>query len=262
MRWIIGDIHGMLLPLRKLLDEIAKRDRHPTFLFCGDYVNRGPDSRGVIDLLLSLPSALFCRGNHDDTFNLLMTGQSFVPLLQVDVVTTFEHFLQYGLDQTLYSYGIEPDALAKAARWPSARVIKDLLEPVPDSHRKFFEKLPGVLHEPDFFVAHARWNPCAGTKPELFDKELRQSPQARHDVIWGRFTSRELLQTKQWDRPGFFGHTPVTMYRSSSPLLPVEAEQVYLLDTGAAVNDEGRLTAWCFEEGNYVQVERDGKLAL
>jgi len=262
MRWIIGDIHGMLLPLQKLLDEIAKRDPKPKFMFCGDYVNRGPDSRGVVDLLLSLPDALFCRGNHDDTFNLLMTGRSFVPLLQVDVVTTFEHFLQYGLDQTLYSYGIDQDALAKAARWPSPTVIRELLAPVPDAHRDFFDNLPGALHEPDFFVAHARWNPLVATDPRFFDNELRHSPQARHDIIWGRFTSRELLQSKRWDRPGFFGHTPVTMYRTTSPLLPVEADKVFLLDTGAAVNDEGRLTAWCFEESNYVQVERDGTLAL
>lgn len=262
MRWIIGDIHGMLLPLERLLDEIHKRDDRPRLLFCGDYVNRGPESRRVVDLLLTLKNAAFCRGNHDDTLDLLMTGKSYVPLTQVDLSSTFDHFLKYGLEQTLESYGVDPEAIQKATHFASDRAVQRLFDPVPDDHRRFFHTLPGVLHEPEFFVAHAWWDPLGGTEKKKFHSALNHSPQARHDIIWGRFTSEELAQSKKWDRPGFFGHTPVTMYRAISPLLPVEAEQIFLLDTAAAVNEQGRLTAWCYEETRYIQVERDGELSL
>ena len=262
MRWIIGDIHGMYTPLDALLTEIARQDSRPRLLFCGDYVNRGPDSRRVVELLLTLTNAAFCRGNHDDTFNLLMTGESYVPVLELNIATTFEHFLQYGLDQTLESYGVDRRAVKATAYAPTTAGIHALLEPVPPAHRTFFDSLPAVLHEKEFFVAHAKWSPTIGSSHRVFDRELGQSSKARHDIIWGRFTSKELSQTKTWDRPGFFGHTPVSMYRSLSPMLPVEASQIVLLDTAAALHEDGRLTAWCYEETRYVQVERDGSVVV
>ena len=79
MRWIIGDVHGMRDALRALLDSVHKLDPSPRFYFVDDYVNRGPDSRGVIDLLLTLRDARFCRGNHDDIFDMVLTGESFAP---------------------------------------------------------------------------------------------------------------------------------------------------------------------------------------
>lgn len=262
MRWIIGDIHGMHTPLDALLSEISLQDSSPKLLFCGDYVNRGPDSKRVVDLLLSLSNAAFCRGNHDDTLDLLISGHSFVPMLDLSVTTTFEHFLQYGLDQTLESYGITMRAIKEVAYEPTAERIHNLFKIIPERHRAFFRELPAVQHEPDFFVAHAKWSPGVKSTEKVFDYELGHSPKARHDVIWGRFSSKELSQTKQWDRPGFFGHTPVSMYRHLSPPLPVEASQIFLLDTAAALHEDGRLTAWCFDENRYVQVERDGSLAL
>ena len=56
MRWIVGDIHGMVQPLATLLLQTRKHDPDAQFLFVGDYVNRGRDSRNVIELLIRLPS--------------------------------------------------------------------------------------------------------------------------------------------------------------------------------------------------------------
>jgi serine/threonine protein phosphatase 1 len=63
----IGDVHGCSLALDALLDSIATRDED-TLVFLGDYVDRGPDSRGVIERLIalsSLPNFVALRGNHD-----------------------------------------------------------------------------------------------------------------------------------------------------------------------------------------------------
>ena len=71
MNWVIGDIHGMLRPLRALVDRVRRADPGAALLFVGDYINRGPDSKGVIDFLLALDGARFCRGNHDDIFRIV-----------------------------------------------------------------------------------------------------------------------------------------------------------------------------------------------
>ena len=66
--WVIGDIHGFSLALERLLDNIAP-DSDDTVVTLGDYIDRGPDTRGVIDRLLKLRTE--CRlvsllGNHEE----------------------------------------------------------------------------------------------------------------------------------------------------------------------------------------------------
>ena len=259
MHWIIGDIHGMYLPLSELLDEIGRQDDDATFVFCGDYVNRGPESRQAIELLLSLDNAKFCRGNHDDAFDLLLSGTCFAPGGSVSgVVMTFEHFLKYGFDQTLHSYGVDDRRIEKARRAGSVAAVNDLLEIVPADHREFFHTLPVVQSFKDFFVAHAKWTTDVPPGVPSFATQLAASNKLRHDVVWGRYTYDEVKGPKQWQRPGFFGHTPVATYARADPLTPLVGRQITLLDTGAAIGLEGRLTAWCVEESRFVQCDRDG----
>ncbi|MBL9205578.1 MAG: serine/threonine protein phosphatase [Opitutaceae bacterium] len=69
----IGDIHGELGKLRTVMSKFPPIDAQDTLVFLGDYVNRGPDSRGVLDTLQSLKSSspakvIFLRGNHEDAW--------------------------------------------------------------------------------------------------------------------------------------------------------------------------------------------------
>src|SRR4051794_40858377 len=107
MRWLIGDIHGMLKPLDTLLREISRRDDDAFFYFLGDYVNRGPESRGVISLLLSLENAKFIRGNHDDVLDQILHGKAYAEnSSRGDRFVALQWFLEHGLLETLQSYGI------------------------------------------------------------------------------------------------------------------------------------------------------------
>src|SRR5580704_10019899 len=106
MRWIIGDVHGMLTPLAALLDAVGEIDASPQWIFVGDYVNRGPDAKEVIDFLIELPDARFCRGNHDDNFEVFLTGRSFVEDLPQNRMLAFQFFIEHGLAETLASYGV------------------------------------------------------------------------------------------------------------------------------------------------------------
>ncbi len=70
----IGDIHGDLAALEKLLTRLPELDADDTVVFLGDYIDRGPNSKGVIDKVRSLcdgglPAKVVClRGNHEDAW--------------------------------------------------------------------------------------------------------------------------------------------------------------------------------------------------
>ena len=92
----LGDIHGCLAALGTLLEIVGPRP-DDTIVTLGDYVDRGPDSRGVIDKLLDLRSQ--CRliplmGNHDEMFLDICTGRKEL----------FDQWLLFGGDATVASY--------------------------------------------------------------------------------------------------------------------------------------------------------------
>ncbi len=159
MRWIIGDIHGMYRMLCALLEAVQQKDPHPQFYFVGDYVNRGPESKLVVDLVLSLKNARFVRGNHDEVFDLVLNNHSFAPHPEMNArLDAFLGFLQFGLDATLLSYGIDPEKLEQTAHRPSIKALDQLLESISPEHRRFFQSLPAVIEEPDLLIAHGKWD--------------------------------------------------------------------------------------------------------
>jgi serine/threonine protein phosphatase 1 len=259
MRWVIGDVHGMRLTLESLLAAVGKRDPSPRFLFAGDYVNRGPDARGVLDLLLALPDATFVRGNHDDVLDVILHGRGYCDHpTSIDRVGAFRWFMQHGLAETLVSYGADHAHLAYAAAHPSEARVSDAVEAIPAAHRAFIRGLPPVHEEPDLFVAHAMWDPH--DDPPSIAERLAASPPDRFRVLWGRYAERDVLSRKRWRRTGYFGHTPVQSYRASQRT-PLRGPSIVLLDTGAALAPGGRLSAVCHETGECVQVDRAGRVA-
>ena len=97
--YVFGDIHGCREPLLELLDKVNPDPYDDTLVFLGDYIDRGPDSKGVIDHLLHL-SATFkkvitLKGNHEEVFLNYLNGKDI------------NFFLGIGGEQTLQSYGID-----------------------------------------------------------------------------------------------------------------------------------------------------------
>ena len=93
MIYAIGDIHGCLDPLRRLMEKIRLSEADE-LVFIGDYIDRGPDSKGVIDYLLTLRGRYtFLMGNHERMFLDFLKGKDrFL-------------FLYNGGTETLESYG-------------------------------------------------------------------------------------------------------------------------------------------------------------
>lgn len=117
----IGDIHGCLAPLRLLWQTIdfKPEDR---MIFMGDYVDRGPDSKGVIDFLIDLkkqrPDIVFLSGNHEEKFL----------LSQMDMTDRNHWFEAWGGIQTLESYGPEGFDAVPEAHWEFLRQAKPYFE--------------------------------------------------------------------------------------------------------------------------------------
>lgn len=253
----------MLRALDGLLRAIDARDREPRFYFAGDYVNRGPDAKGVIDRLLTLGGAArFVRGNHDDVFDLIVNGQSYCHYPHnSDPVSAFDWFMNFGLSNTYNSYGADYADLEYLWRRPSPDRLSRLNEIVPDAHRRFIRSLAPAIQDDDLFVAHAMWDPDDGDDPARMAAALAASEQARFRLVWGRYGEGEITRPKRWSRTGYFGHTPVFNYGESltgGEKLPVRGPKIILLDTGAALVAGGLLSAACAETGEILQVDRTG----
>lgn len=262
MRWIIGDIHGMYAALAGLVEAVSRQDAAPRFLFVGDYVNRGPDSRQVIDLLLALPNASFVRGNHDDVFDLVLHGTCYDPHSAApDPISAFGWFMKHGLDNTFMSYGVDDALLEAIERRPNPQRLRHLAAAVPATHKRFIHELPPVIEEQDLFVAHAMWDAEEPDDSPGVAARLAARPRLRHRILWGRYTAEEIRRPKRWTRTGFFGHTPV---EAMGPMVhrgrntPIRGPRIVLLDTAVALSPGGRLSAVCAETAQVVQTDRAG----
>lgn len=263
MHWIIGDIHGMLHPLEKLLEAVQRHDDRPRFVFVGDYINRGPDSKAVIDLLLTLDDARFLRGNHDDVFDEILHGNSYCKdASQADRIVAFRYFLQHGLDNTLLSYGVDWAEIEYLAEHPDEERLVDLMMCVPEHHRQFVRQLQPVYETGELFVGHGKWDPDEHDMRPAMSQQLTGSMRLRQNLLWGRFIAGQVTQRKTWNRVGYFGHTPVENYphllSEDEQYRPIVAPNMVLVDTGAALSPIGRLTAYCHETQSFLQTNHFG----
>jgi hypothetical protein len=265
MRWVIGDIHGMFGPLEAMLEALSALDSTRRFYFVGDYVNRGPESSRVLDLLLTLKpdEARFCRGNHDDVFDLILHGEwlggehdAYEPL------AACTWFLKHGLADTVASYAIDEAELDYLRYNPSEKLLELIRAAVPESHKAFIRNLPICIDESDAFIAHAFWPPEESIDL-LHVAERLEDAAMRHRVVWERYKVGQIIARKPWKRTAYFGHTPTQNYAGldgADEGKPIFGPHIALLDTAVALGADGRLTAVCIEDGRVVQVDRKGKL--
>lgn len=170
---VIGDIHGCSASLTLLLQEVLHQA--DTFVFLGDYVDRGSDSKTVIDTILSLkktnPRVIALMGNHDWLFLQHLSGQDN------------SLFLQVGGRQTLASYGLSPTF----DRAEIGRVV-------PLEHVAFLKSLPLFWEDQHAIYVHAGLQPGRHLS--------QQTPQW---CLWAR--EQFIHTTYEFGKPVVFGHT-------------------------------------------------------
>jgi serine/threonine protein phosphatase 1 len=217
--YAVGDIHGRLDLLGALQEKIARDGETATdkriIVYLGDYIDRGADSKGVIERLLAQPpegfSARHLKGNHD---------QSLLDFLEEPA--HYRMWKDYGARETLLSYGVMPprgegdSALKKAS--------EDLALALPEAHLEFIRGLELSVTIGDYFFVHA------GVRPGL--PLSKQSPQ---DLMWIR--EEFLTSSSDFGKVVVHGHSP-------SPM-PVKRANRIGVDTGAYAT--GRLSCVVLE---------------
>ena len=101
-RIAIGDIHGCCKSLKGLLEKKIRITKKDQIIFIGDYIDRGPDSKGVLDYLLALKEEgyklVFIRGNHEEMLIESFSSQTY-----------FQPWMNNGGGATLKSFGISQE---------------------------------------------------------------------------------------------------------------------------------------------------------
>lgn len=216
--WVIGDIHGAADLLRPLLravgEDLEQAPRSRRILVClGDYIDRGPDSRGVLDSLIAFGrdpkvEAHFLRGNHEDRMEAFLVDPDTGPT-----------WCALGGRETLGSFGVHPPART-AGRQAWADASAALNKALSADHRAFLAGQKHSLTLGDFFFAHAGAEPGVSLD--------RQDPQ---QLMWIR--NRFLDHRDPFEKMIVHGHTPV-------PDVHIDHRRI-ALDTGAYAT--GRLSA-------------------
>ncbi|MBR0717259.1 metallophosphoesterase family protein [Bradyrhizobium liaoningense] len=203
--YAMSDIHGCAHLLEQMLrvidaDLINSRPPYAIEVFMGDFIDRGPDTRSTLDLLVERSrrgNAIFLKGNHE--------------AILVDVMedpSRFDDWLRVGGAQTLMSYGLAPDS----QKDDPAALLRRLLQVMPTEHVEFLDNLRLSFTCGDFFFVHA------GVRPGV---PLAKQQEA--DLLWIR---DEFLQCeKDFGKYVVHGHTPVR----AAELLANRAN----IDTGA-----------------------------
>lgn len=153
--YAIGDIHGRLDLTETLLDAIAAdhETRAPAELFVvflGDLVDRGPDSRGVVDRLIAFSrgpvQCRFLMGNHEEVFLKALTGD----------MRALRFLLRIGGRATILSYGIGED---EYQRLDFEQLMAAVLERVPAEHIAFLRSFEESVEVGDYLFVHAGIRP-------------------------------------------------------------------------------------------------------
>ncbi len=188
--YAIGDVHGRADLLERLFGLIdADLGRRPApralHVLLGDYIDRGPASRAVIDGILArsaLCELVTLKGNHD----------AFLLQALDDPATMGDWLLMHGVE-TLASYGLTSATVAGSRLSDLARAFAAALPP---SHLDFFRGLRSSFFCGDFFFAHA------GVRPGV---DLAR--QSEKDLLWIR---QEFLRHEgDFGKVVVHGHTPV-----------------------------------------------------
>ena len=169
--YAVGDIHGRSDLLHQILDMVEQdAERSPArkmlLIFLGDLIDRGPDSRGVVERLRTYRhdrlQLYFLAGNHEEVLLRLLAGERGL----------LEGWLKFGGAECLRSYGTDPASLVGLKEKDALAIVRAA---IPDEHRQFLAGFADTLRLGDYLFVHA------GIRPGL-DLSL----QSQFDLRWIR----------------------------------------------------------------------------
>ena len=188
----IGDIHGCFHSMKALLEKLEPYyDRQ--FVFVGDYIDRGPGSKQVVDYLLDFKDKVDCvflRGNHE---------QMLLDAFQKDQKNMW--FMNGGR-ATIASYE-----------------SKDGDMELPDEHREFYENTRLYYDTENYFFVHAGLSPAKTIADSIEDENEIQ------EFLWER-SHLNAFETP-WEKTVVFGHTPQPKPIQKKNMIGIDTGCVY-----------------------------------
>jgi len=227
MRYCIGDIHGCIKTLKELINQILLVDKQPELLFVGDLIDRGPNSKAVIDYILELKNKglkINCiRGNHEQMLIHAYTHNQRI---------TDSNWYFNGAENTIRSFNAKADLDIK---------IKNL---IPEKYYLFLDSLPYFIELDDYLVVHAGFNFYA--KNPFADFE---------SMLWIREEHNKFEFTK--GKKIIHGHTPVPIEQIKSRIKNKNTS-VINVDSGCVFTNLeklGTLTAFNMDNMELINVK-------
>lgn len=208
----IGDIHGCGKTLIQLLSKLEPYYER-TFIFIGDYIDRGPNSKLVIDVLLQLSSkvnCIFLKGNHE-----LMMEQAFRDKIPVN-------WTRYGGLQTMISLG-----------------IKNVNGDMPEPYGQFIKNTLLYFETDEYFFVHGGVPPFANINELKMGSDLES-------LLWER--SHINAPFVKWEKTVVFGHSPFEAPLIEGKKIGIDTGCVFYNTPGL-----GKLSAILLPENKVIQ---------
>jgi serine/threonine protein phosphatase 1 len=220
--YVLGDIHGRLDLLNQLIDavhrDVDQFGGNSLTVTLGDYIDRGPNSRGVIERLMTNPfpgDYVALKGNHDAMLSIFLDDPSIGPM-----------WLKLGGLETLRSFGISVPRFTFGQKYK--RAAEQLRTVISREHLNFLTCLKTSLTIGHYFFCHA------GVRPGV-----PLGRQSEEDLLWIR---DEFTKSKtNFGNIVVHGHTPVAK--------PEVLSNRINIDTGAFAT--GRLTCLVLEAASH-----------
>lgn len=232
--YAIGDIHGQLALLKDAHERVFRDGGQDALIaHVGDLIDRGPDSRGVVDYLMRGQRAgrpwVVTRGNHDRFLPKFLRQPGWID----PGLASGRHWVDHdglGAAATLASYGVDPSQ-------PKDALLADARRAVPAAHADYLASLPLWFLHPEALVVHA------GIRPGI---DLQR--QAEQDLVWIR---RGFLDSEADHGPlVVHGHTAIGTATHHGNRLNIDGGAAYgrplcavVIDGGSVhlLTDEGRV---------------------
>ncbi|GGA27449.1 metallophosphoesterase family protein [Psychrobacillus lasiicapitis] len=226
---VISDIHGELEKFEQLLRQVEYNPENDQLILLGDYIDRGPNAKGVIAKVISLQKAgaQVLKGNHEDMM---------VKALTSDVEKSWNHWVKLGGgDKTLFSYGFsENDFTVNAENFRKPILQSAVLQ----QHLEFVQGLKNYIETPDYIFVHAGVHPTSSlseTNPHILlwiRDEFHKSYAGEKTVIFGH-TETSLLHEEKENYNVYFGDNRIigidggAVYGGQLNCLELPSQKVY-----------------------------------
>ncbi len=206
-KWVIPDLHGCVKTLKAIVEVHIKPDKNDLIYLLGDYIDRGPDPKGVLDYIMQLENDGYniraLRGNHEEY--LLLARKSTQKQKRKFLVwkkpnKLLDEWVKHGGKYTLKSFG-----------------VKNVLD-IPEKYIKWIEALPYYFEEENHVIVHAGLN---------FSR--RDPFEDTHAMLWAK--AFDPVPEKIKNKVVIHGHVPVS-FRFLKTTLENPSHKFIALDNG------------------------------